>query len=92
MPGDQYEPNRVLGFPVRPRGSRDPAARDHAGRDHAGRDRAARDEEPQRVAGFPVDWFSGAGPDWLGSLAHPVREFRRWRARRPPGPHAADDD
>jgi hypothetical protein len=44
------------------------------------------------VAGFPVDWFSGAGPDWLGSLAHPVREFRRWLRRRPPGPPAADHD
>ena len=58
----------------------------------AARDRAARHEEPQHVAGFPVDWFSGAGPDWLESLAHPVREFRRWLRRRPPGPPAAGDD
>lgn len=87
MPGDQYEPNRVLGFPVRPR-----TARDRGAGDRGAGDRAARGEEPQRVAGFPVDWFSGAGPDWLGSLAHPVREFRRWLRRRPPGPPAADHD
>ena len=30
MPRDQYEPNRVLGFPVRPRAARDRAARDLA--------------------------------------------------------------
>jgi hypothetical protein len=79
VPRDQYEPNRVLGFPVRS----GPRAR---------RDRAAPEEEPQRVAGFPVDWFSGADTDWLGSLVHPIRELRRWLRRRPPGPHAADDE
>jgi hypothetical protein len=42
-------------------------------------------EEPQRVLGFPVDWFGPLSerlPDWL---THPVRELRQ-RVRRRPSP------
>jgi hypothetical protein len=83
MSGDNYEPNRVLGFPQR----RKP---------HAGQDRephARQDREPQRVMGFPVDLF---GPvldgEWVDSLAHPVRMYRRWLRRRRLGPYAIDED
>ena len=84
MPGDQYEPNRVLGIPW----TRDPNAR--------------QGEEPQRVMGFPVDWFGRVDTDWLQSLAHPVRGYRRWPqapapgsvrgGRRRPGPPVTMDD
>jgi hypothetical protein len=83
MTGEDYEPNRVLGIPVRgPRsgGGDQPPAR--------------RDEESQRVMGFPVDLFSGPGrrQPWLEPLMHPVRQYRRWRQRRRLGPFAVDDD
>jgi hypothetical protein len=74
MPGDHYEPNRVLGFPR----TRDPRAR--------------QGEEPQRMMGMPVDWFGGVDLEWFGSLAHPIREYRRWLRRRRLGPYATDDD
>ena len=51
-----------------------------------------QDREPQRVMGFPVDWFSGIDLSGLRSLAHPVRGYRRWRRRRRLGPYATDDD
>ena len=54
MAGDDYEPNRVLGIPVR--GPRSGGANEPPDR---------RDEEPQRVLGFPVDLFSGPGRDRL---------------------------
>ena len=74
MPGDDYEPNRVLGIPL-------------------SRDRQARqDEEPQRVMGFPVDGSSGVDLDWVRSLAHPIRGYRRWLRRRRLGPYALDED
>ena len=53
---------------------------------------ARQGEEPQRVLGFPVDWFSRAGGDWFWSLAHPVRGWRRWLRRRRLGPYALDED
>ena len=74
MPGDQYEPNRVLGIPW----TRDPNVR--------------QGEEPQRVMGFPVDWFGRVDTDWLQSLTHPVRGYRRWLRRRRLGPYAVDED
>jgi hypothetical protein len=56
-------------------------------------DRRARyGEEPQRVMGFPVDWFGGVDRDWFRSLAHPVLTYRRWRRRRRLGPYQMDDD
>jgi hypothetical protein len=91
MSGDNYEPNRVLGFPQRrkPRAGQD--REPHAGQDrepHAGQDR-----EPQRVMGFPVDRF---GPvvdgEWIESLGHPIRTYRRWLRRRHLGPYAVDED
>ena len=54
--------------------------------------RTRQGEEPQRVMGFPVDWFGAVfgavDLGWLRSLAHPVRGYRR---RRRLGPHATDD-
>ena len=79
MPGDDYEPNRVLGFPVR----RGPEAGDPDPR---------QGEEPQRVMGFPVDWFGRVDLGWLESLSHPVRDGRRWLRRQRRGPYAAGDD
>jgi hypothetical protein len=51
-----------------------------------------RVEEPQRVMGFPVDWFSGVDLSELDWMAHPVREYRRWLRRRRLGPYAVDDE
>ena len=53
---------------------------------------ARQDIEPQRVMGFPVDWSAEIDLSWLGSLAHPVRGYRRWLRRRRLGPYALDDD
>jgi hypothetical protein len=80
MAGDHYEPNRFLGIPRRPDG-------------HAAQGGQARQgEEPQRVMGFPVDWFGHADLDWFRSMAHPVRTYRRWVRRRRLGPYAVDED
>ncbi len=38
--------------------------------------------EQQHVMGLPADWFENVNLDGLRSLAHPVREFRRWARRR----------
>ena len=54
--------------------------------------RARRVQEPQRVMGFPVDWFSGVDTSGLDSLAHPIRACRRWLRRRRLGPYAVEDD
>jgi hypothetical protein len=69
MSGDGYEPNRFLGFPIRPK----PQARQDGEPDAA-----SQGEEPQRVMGFPVDWSGPAG----GSLADPIRKGWRWLRRR----------
>jgi hypothetical protein len=53
---------------------------------------ARQGEEPQRVMGFPVDWFGSIDRDWLRSLAHPIRGYRRWLRRRRLGPYAVDED
>jgi hypothetical protein len=74
MADDPYEPNRVLGFPMRT----GPQAR--------------QDEESPRVMGFPADGFGPVDLDWLRSLAHPIREYRRWARRRRLGPYAVDED
>ena len=54
--------------------------------------RARQGEEPQRVMGFPVDWFGSIDRDWVRSLAHPIRRYRRWLRRRRLGPYAIDED
>jgi hypothetical protein len=53
---------------------------------------ARQGEEPQRVMGFPVDWFGTAGRDRFGSLAHPIQGYRRWVRRRRLGPYLTDED
>ena len=83
MASDQYrregeEPPRVMGLPL---GSFGPHSR--------------RDEEPQRVAGFPLDGSIGPTPadlEWLRSLAHPIRMYKRWVRRRRLGFYATDED
>jgi hypothetical protein len=56
-------------------------------------DRQARyDEEEQRVLGVPADWFGPVDRDWLRSLAHPVRSYKRWLRHRRLGPYALDED
>lgn len=42
-------------------------------------------QEPQRVLGFPVDWFGPAHGELLDWIAHPVREYRRRAERRHQG-------
>jgi hypothetical protein len=53
---------------------------------------ARQGEEPQRVMGFPVDWFGSIGRERVWSLAHPIREYRRWRRRRRLGPYLVEED
>ena len=82
MADDRYEPNRVLGIPW----TTDPHRR------QGEEPRHRQGEEPQRVMGFPVDWFGAVDRDWVRSLAHPVRGYRRWLRRRRLGPYALDED
>ena len=51
-----------------------------------------RGREPQRVMGFPVDWFDEPNLDALRFLVHPAREYRRWIRRRRLGPSAVDEE
>jgi hypothetical protein len=81
MSDDEYEPNRVLGMPWRT----GPQARQ-------GVPHARQGVEPQRVMGFPVDWFGAVDRGWFWSMAHPVRAYRRWLRRRRLGPYAIDED
>ncbi|MGD0934442.1 MAG: hypothetical protein ABR922_07695 [Streptosporangiaceae bacterium] len=48
--------------------------------------------EPQRVLGFPVDWFGGADVEFFRSFIHPIRAYRRWDRRRRLGAYALDED
>ncbi len=77
MADDQYEPNRVLGFPWRP------------GRQGG---QGGQAKESQRVMGFPVDWFGTTDRDGLLPLTHPIRGYKRWLRRRRLGPYAVDED
>jgi hypothetical protein len=49
-------------------------------------------EEPQRVMGMPIDLFGDVDLGGFRSLAHPIRECRRWLRRRRLGPYATDED
>jgi hypothetical protein len=42
--------------------------------------------------GFSADGFDGIDTDWIRSLAHPIRGYRRWQRRRRFGPYAIDED
>jgi hypothetical protein len=54
---------------------------------------ARQGEEPQRVMGFPVDWFGAFDRDRIiRPLAHPIRGYQRWLRRWRLGPYATDDD
>ena len=52
---------------------------------------ARQDEEPQRFLGVPVDWYGPVDWDWLRSLRHPVRAYKRWASIRRLGPYAPDE-
>jgi hypothetical protein len=52
---------------------------------------ARQNEEPQRALGFPVDSFGPVDRDWLRSIAHPIKGYKRWAQRRRPGPYAPDE-
>jgi hypothetical protein len=71
------EPQRVLGIPIDDLG---PHSR--------------QGYEPQRVMGFPVDSLGPgpAGREWLLSLVHPMRTYKRWVQRRRLGPFAPGED
>ena len=53
---------------------------------------ARQDEEPRRVLGVPVDWYGPVDRDWLRSLRHPIKAYKRWALRRRLGPYAPDDE
>jgi hypothetical protein len=85
MTGDREEPNRVLGFPLGGKPfSRQPGAQ-RRGRGAAPAPRPGqamapqprRYGEPQRVLGFPVDWFGEFGREVLRPLADRIRRRRR---------------
>ena len=92
MASDREERNRVFGVPIGPapaarretNGRRETSARLETGpRRESG---APARPEPQRVLGFPVDWFGPGRQDVLDALRRPVRGFQRWRQRRAEGP------
>ena len=97
MASDRPERNRFLGFPM---GADPHARRDEEPQRVMGQPigdlgpRARRDYEPQRVMGFPIDSLGPRPEDreWLLSLVHPVRTYRRWVRRRRLGPYAPDDN
>jgi hypothetical protein len=80
MADDQYEQNRVLGFPWRPDRQARPG------------EPGGQAKESQRVMGFPVDWSGTIDRDGFLPLAHPIREYKRWLRRRRLGPYAVDED
>lgn len=53
---------------------------------------ARQGEEPQRALGLPVDWYGPLDWDWLRSLRHPIKMYRRWTLRRRLGPYAPDEN
>lgn len=72
------EPQRVLGLPVED-------LRPHA---------KQGEEPPRRVLGFPVNTIGPAPTDreWLRSLLHPIRTYKRGVRRRRLGYRATDED
>jgi hypothetical protein len=49
---------------------------------------ARQGKEPQRALGFPVDSYGPVDRDWLRSIAHPIKGYKRWAQRRHLGPYA----
>jgi hypothetical protein len=101
---DPEEPNRVLGIPLRTSSRARPEAERGRPETERGRpeteptrpetERTRPETEPQRVLGFPVDWFSSSAPGGPKSAALAVRAFRRWIRSLRPGlarVDAADD-
>jgi hypothetical protein len=86
MASDREEPNRVLGMPRRTAPQARQGAQARQGT------QARQGEEQQHVMGFPADWFGSVDLDWVASLAHPVRGYKRWARRRRLGPYLTDED
>jgi hypothetical protein len=83
--GDREEPNRVLGFRVGGKPfSRQPGGQRRTGdagpesprRGQANAPQERRYGEPQRVLGFPVDWFAEFGREVLRPLADRILRRR----------------
>ena len=53
---------------------------------------ARQGEEPQRVLGVPVDWYGPVDRNWLGSIRHPIKAYKRWALLRRLGPYAPDGE
>ena len=53
---------------------------------------ARQGEEPRRALGVPVDWYGPLDWDWLRSLRHPIKAYKRWALRRRLGPYAPDEN
>jgi hypothetical protein len=53
---------------------------------------AKEGQEPQHVLGVPVDWYGPVDWDWLRSLRHPIKAYKRSALRRRLGPYAPDDE
>jgi hypothetical protein len=51
---------------------------------------ARQGEEPQRVLGFPPDWYGPVDPDLVRSVKHPIKAYKRWALRRRLGPFAPE--
>lgn len=52
---------------------------------------ARQGEEPQRVLGFPVNWYGPVDPDLVRSVRHPIQAYKRWALRRRLGPFAPEE-
>jgi hypothetical protein len=53
---------------------------------------AGQGKELRRVLGVPVDWYGPLDWDWLRSLRHPIKAYKRWTLRRRLGPYAPDEN
>jgi hypothetical protein len=80
MANDRYEPNRVLGFPVRtgPRVKRDEESQRVMGLPVDLFSGSGSDHHRDR--------------DLVWPLQHPIRGYKRWLRRRRLGPYAVDED
>ncbi|HEY5360612.1 MAG TPA: hypothetical protein VIJ82_23520 [Streptosporangiaceae bacterium] len=77
MGSNHEEPNRVLGIPRGP---------------GPGAPRRRQGKEQQYIAGLPAEMFEQVDTEWLRSLVHPVRGYRRWARRRRLGIYDTDED
>jgi hypothetical protein len=74
--GDREERNRVLGFPVGQHPSTRPDGKPEHPPQAAHPQRRPQAGEPQRVLGFPVDWFGQFADEVLRPLLRRIRGTR----------------